>query len=48
MATRLKNGRASGLDMLSAEFLKHVNENFMIVFTKLFTTVLQSEKFPEE
>ena len=48
MATRLKNGKASGLDMLSAELLKHVNENFMIVFTKLFNKLLQSGKFPEE
>ena len=42
MAKRLKHGRASGLDMLSAELLKHVNENFMIDFTKLFNKLLQS------
>ena len=48
MATRLKNGKASGLDMLPAELLKHVNEKFMIVFTKLFNKLLQSGKFPEE
>ena len=36
MAKRLKSGKASGLDMLSTEPLKPANENFMIVFTKLF------------
>ena len=48
MAKRLKSGKASGLDMLSAELLKHANENFMIVFTKLFNKLLQSRTFPEE
>ena len=48
MAKRLKSGKASGLDMLSAELLKHANENFMIVFTKLFNKLLQSGTFPEE
>ena len=48
MAKRLKSGKASGLDMLSAELLKHANENFMIVFTKLFNKSLQSGTFPEE
>ena len=48
MAKRLKSGKASGLDILSAELLKHANEHFMIVFTKLFNKLLQSGKFPEE
>jgi len=48
MAKRLKSGKASGLDMLSAELLKHANEHFMIVFTKLFNKLLQSGKFPQE
>ena len=48
MAKRLKSGKASGLDMLSAELLKHANEHFMIVFAKLFNKLLQSGKFPEE
>ena len=48
MAKRLKSGKASGLDMLSAELLKHTNDNFMIVFTKLFNTLLQYGTFPEE
>ena len=48
MAKRLKSGKASGLDMLSAELLKHTNDNFMIVFTTLFTKLLQSGTFPEE
>ena len=48
MAKRLKSGKASGLDMLSAELLKHANENFMLVFTKLFNKLLQSGTFPEE
>ena len=48
MAKRLKSGKASGLDMLSAELLKHANEHFMIVFTKLFNKLLQSGNFPEK
>ena len=48
MAKRLKSGKASGLDMLSAELLKHANEHFMIVCTKLLNKLLQSGKFPEE
>ena len=48
MAKRLKSQKASGLDMLSAELLKHANEHFMIVFTKLFNKLLQSGKFPEK
>ena len=48
MAKKLKNGKASGLDMLSAELLKHANDNFMLVFTKLFNKLLQSGKVPEE
>ena len=48
MAKRLKSQKASGLDMLSAELLKHANDTFMIVFTKLFTTLLHSGPFPEE
>ena len=48
MAEKLKNGKAPGLDMLSAELLKHANDNFMIVFTKLFNKILQPGTFLEE
>ena len=48
MAKKLKSGKVSGLDMVSAELLKNANENFMLVFTKLFNKVLHSGKFPEE
>ena len=48
MAKKLKSGKASGLDMVSAELLKNANENFMLVFTKLFNKLLHSGKFPEE
>ena len=48
MANKLKNRKASGLDMLSAELLKHVNDTFMLVFTKLFNKLLQSGHSPEE
>ena len=48
MANKLKNGQASGLDMFSAELLKHVNDNFMLVFTKLFNKLLQSGQSPDE
>ena len=48
MAKRLKSGKASGLDMLSAELIKHANEHFMIVFTELFNNFLQSGTFSEE
>ena len=48
MAKNLKTGKASGLDMLSADLLKQANITFMLVFTKLFNKLLQSGKFPEE
>ena len=48
MAKKLKTGKASGLDMITAELLKHANDNFMLVFTKLFNKLLLSGKFPEE
>ncbi len=48
MAKKLKNGKASGLDMLSAELLKNANDKFLHIFTKLFNTLLQSGNFPEE
>ena len=48
MAKRLKSGKASGLDMLSAELIKHANEHFLNVFTKLFNKLLQTGTFPEE
>ena len=48
MATKLKNGKSPGLDMLSDELLKYSNEYFMLIFTKLFNKLLQSGKFPEE
>ena len=48
MAKKLKYGKASGLDMLSAELLKNANNKFFHVFTKLFNRLLESGKFPEE
>ena len=36
MATKLKIGKAPGLDMLSAELLKYSNENFMLVFSSFY------------
>ena len=48
MANKLKNGRASGLDMLSAELLNLANDNFMLVFTKLVNKLLQSGQSPEK
>ena len=42
MAEKLKSGKATGLDMLAAEILKHTNENFMLVFTKVFNKLLKS------
>ena len=48
MAKNLKTGKASGLDMLSAELLKQANITFMLVFTKHFNKLLQSGKFSEK
>ena len=48
MAKKLKNGKCSGLDMLSGELLKHANDKFLHVFTKLFNSLLNSGQFPEE
>ena len=35
VANKVKNGKASGLHMLSAELVKLANDSFMLVFTKL-------------
>ena len=48
MAKKLKGGGASGLDLASPELLKNTNEQFMLVFTKLFNKLLHSGKFPKE
>ena len=48
MAKKLKTGKASGLDLASPELLKNANEQFMLVFSKLFNKLLHSGKFPEE
>ena len=48
IAEKLRNVKALGLDMLTAELLKQANDNFMHVFTKLFNKLLKSGKFPEE
>ncbi len=42
MTNELQNGKASGLDMLSGELLKHANDKFLHVFTKLFNKILNS------
>ena len=48
MAKKLKSEKASGLDMLSSELLKHANDKFLHVFTKLFNKLLKSGQFPEK
>ena len=48
LAKKLKTGKASGLDMITAELLKHANDNFMLVFTKLFNKLLQSNSHKSE
>ena len=48
MAEKLKTGKASRPDMITTELLKHANDTFMLVFTKLFNKLLLSGQFPEE
>ena len=44
----LKNGKAPGLDMISAELLKNLNEQFHKVFVQFFNRILERGDFPEE
>ena len=48
MVKRLKSGKASGLDMLSAELLKNLNDNFFRTFVALFKKIFKNGEFPEE
>ena len=44
----LKNGKAPGLDRISAELLKNLNEQFHKVFVQFFNRILERGDFPEE
>ena len=48
MICNLKNGKAPGLDMISAELLKNLNTKFLVIFVRLFNRILESGDFPEE
>ena len=48
MIGKLKTGKASGIDLITAELLKGLNESFLIVFTKLFNKIFDHGEFPEE
>ena len=48
MAKKLKTGKATGLDMINAELLKNLNDNFLQLFTSLFNKLLENGHFPEE
>ena len=48
MVYKLKTGKAMGLDLITAELRRNLNENFFIVFTKLFNKIFDSGEFPEE
>ncbi len=44
----LKNGKLPGLEMISAQLLKNLNEQFHKVFVQFFNRILESCHFPEE
>ena len=48
MIDKLKTGKASGIDLITAELLKGLNELFLTVFTQLFNKIYDSGDFPEE
>ena len=48
MVKSLKNSKAPGLDMITSELLKHLNDRFYTVFVHLFNRILESGDFPEE
>ena len=45
---KLKNNKASGLDMMKNEFLKSSGRKMIPLFTKLFNLILYSEMTPDE
>ena len=48
MIRKLKTGKASGIDLITAELLKGLNETFLVVFTSLFNKIFDHGEFPEE
>ena len=48
MIGKLNTGKASGIDLITAELLKGLDESFLIVFTKLFNKIFDHGEFPEE
>ena len=48
MIGKLNTGKASGIDLITAELLKGLDEPFLIVFTKLFNKIFDHDEFPEE
>ena len=47
IASRLKNGRAYGIDNIPSEFLKYAPEEAFVVMTALFTKIKSSGTFPQ-
>lgn len=45
--TKLKNGKATGIDLVSNEFLKLTGKQYAIFYCKLFNIVMESGNFPE-
>ena len=48
MVSNLKNNKAPGLDMISAELLENLDDRLYQVFVHLFNKILKNGNFPEE
>lgn len=48
MIEQLKAGKASGIDLITAELLTGLNQSFRVVLTKLFNKMFDHCEFPEE
>ena len=48
MIGKLNTGKASGIDLITAELLKGLGESFLTVFRKLFYIIFYHGEFPEQ
>ena len=46
--TKLKNGKAAGIDRISPELLKEFNDNILSIVALILNKILESSNFPKD